>query len=1190
MKTSYSDNVTQSYKSPVYTTRAAANRKNKKVNNAGGGEASEVPLAVPLVEKVKKKTKSNLSQKTNKSNLSHNVEVEKEVTNNNNPPTEVTNNNNPNGTPTLTQVDILPIFLNEPFKNHTLQLDDSMIENLNGDNWLCTDFIDFMVRHGLPHWKPNYCIVPTSDIETLLDFYNRKAKSNDPEDLELVANHRQLYKNFTTKLFRITTISFTKGLFYIIDMNFDATDVDGDYFQMVTIYDNLVRSDRKRGNQQLKNTFAISLFKKIIEFFFNYVIFDAPQKLDKTYHKQLLDDIRYAKCPIPQNKYDCSLYAFSILLHLLRGIRVTENIFTQQVITYFRKSLYIVLKAPKDELKANPKIHIDTDFITSFFGKTFITSGKPNYFLKYLHKCTNYVSPSKTSNKDNNKADVDDSSNNEEVDEIVDFTTTNNNNVSHSDAMTTEHNVVNQYLDTIFRHIFVNSMNQDEKFQMNNLDELYRKIMHYEIESNITLRRDKSNPRIGYCVYSCVSHKNCTFRASFGPIRSSKKIVLKNCYLYHNGIDQCGTYDNGKLFKTRITEKITPIIEKIEALKSYKPVPNDIVKAAKTLNGDRIKYDQAQKVLLKVKGANKIESRKSYELIIPYLEEFKKLNPGSTAVYDVDEKSSITKIFICPAIMNNKLRYARPTMSLDAAHLSDDNKGTLYLACIKTGNDEILPIAIGITEENENMSGWKFFLNNLDKSCSNLTVNHPLERCNMYKLWTFVSDRDKGLIPSLREIFPQNHQTNCLFHIRQNVKTSSGIAAGEIVEDIGRTFSIQKEEYYFKKLQQRWPKMVNYLLKIDPKTWRNTEWTKNKSLPPRYGIVNSNSSESANSMFKKARTFNWLSALDTMLHKINYKISNGRMAYKDKRGMVAFYSNLYKQRYNACAIYNVIPINEEQSTYKVYVGEGDDYVHYKTQFLNMQQKTCTCGEWQDTELFCEHVMSYYRVIENKPLEDIYRIPFSQYYSYQYLNHFYKENVNPVIIDTLASDKTTKPPAVTNKRQAGRPPTRRLRKKSRSEITVKCSNCEKPGHNKRGCPKPIGYKEMKAQGLVTSDGSDSDDDDDVNDEVCDDSSSRTKQVRKCSNCGQPGHTKRVCPKPPRQEENLQEEENLLEENRDDSSSSSDEESDKKPSANDRLYHERSNETCDEQSSSGEESSEESYLKKKEEEIITTDKIR
>ena len=87
-----------------------------------------------------------------------------------------------------------------------------------------------------------------------------------------------------------------------------------------------------------------------------------------------------------------------------------------------------------------------------------------------------------------------------------------------------------------------------------------------------------------------------------------------------------------------------PIISKIKTVKSDQPVPNDILKAARTLTGEIIKYDQAQKVLLKVKVGNKIESRKSYELKIPYLNEFKRLNPGSIAVYDVDENSAITKI------------------------------------------------------------------------------------------------------------------------------------------------------------------------------------------------------------------------------------------------------------------------------------------------------------------------------------------------------------------------------------------------------------------------------------------------------------------------------------------------------------------------------------------------------------------
>jgi hypothetical protein len=46
--------------------------------------------------------------------------------------------------------------------------------------------------------------------------------------------------------------------------------------------------------------------------------------------------------------------------------------------------------------------------------------------------------------------------------------------------------------------------------------------------------------------------------------------------------------------------------------------------------------------------------------------------------------------------MKNTLKYVRPVMSLDAAHLKSKWGGTLYIASVKTGNDKIYPVAFAI--------------------------------------------------------------------------------------------------------------------------------------------------------------------------------------------------------------------------------------------------------------------------------------------------------------------------------------------------------------------------------------------------------------------------------------------------------------------------------------------------------------
>ena len=144
---------------------------------------------------------------------------------------------------------------------------------------------------------------------------------------------------------------------------------------------------------------------------------------------------------------------------------------------------------------------------------------------------------------------------------------------------------------------------------------------------------------------------------------------------------------------------------------------------------------------------------------------------------------------------------------------------------------------------------------------------------------------------------------------------------------MGTNFSNRKEDKLLQQLRQITPKAEEYVLNIDAKTWRNTEWLKTTNLPPRYGIVTSNNAESANSMFKEARNKNWLLALDQMLHIIMVKISKLKNEYRDKRGMIYSYQQKYRDMFEKSVNYNVLPINEELQTYKVYMGVGNDYSH-----------------------------------------------------------------------------------------------------------------------------------------------------------------------------------------------------------------------------------------------------------------------
>ena len=80
-------------------------------------------------------------------------------------------------------------------------------------------------------------------------------------------------------------------------------------------------------------------------------------------------NMSYGETPKQDVAEDSALYSIAILMHLSRGIRVKDTIFSQSNITYLRKSLFIIFHAPTSEIGVDPRKFISRDFLTSFFRK-----------------------------------------------------------------------------------------------------------------------------------------------------------------------------------------------------------------------------------------------------------------------------------------------------------------------------------------------------------------------------------------------------------------------------------------------------------------------------------------------------------------------------------------------------------------------------------------------------------------------------------------------------------------------------------------------------------------------------------------------------------------------------------------------------------------------------------------------------
>ncbi|KAI8554700.1 hypothetical protein RHMOL_Rhmol05G0118700 [Rhododendron molle] len=143
----------------------------------------------------------------------------------------------------------------------------------------------------------------------------------------------------------------------------------------------------------------------------------------------------------------------------------------------------------------------------------------------------------------------------------------------------------------------------------------------------------------------------------------------------------------------------------------------------------------------------------------------RRTNPGSTALLKVERTLlNTTPVFqrmfvVYEAQARGFVNGCRPIIGLDVCHLKGPFLGQLMHAVGRNANDQMFPIAIAVVEAKLKDS-WVWFLENL------LQV---IERSEEHG-WTFISDRQKGLVESFKQLMPGADHRFCVRHIYANLK------------------------------------------------------------------------------------------------------------------------------------------------------------------------------------------------------------------------------------------------------------------------------------------------------------------------------------------------------------------------------------------------------------------------------------
>ena len=250
----------------------------------------------------------------------------------------------------------------------------------------------------------------------------------------------------------------------------------------------------------------------------------------------------------------------------------------------------------------------------------------------------------------------------------------------------------------------------------------------------------------------------------------------------------------------------------------------------------------------------------SYAKLRQYCEDIVNTNPASTAFIEAIDDGKFKRMFVSFGAAAKGFVHCVPILGLDGTHLKSKYLGILLSATSIDALGSLFPIAHAVVDT-ENDTNWLWFLTILRESVIEPNAPAFVEEGHL----VLLSDRQKGLLDGVKNVFPTNPHGYCLRHLEDNFhKVFKNVELKKLLWNVARATDEDTYKSALTDMTKIDSKSIPWLLEhADPKHWAELLFN-----GERYGHLTSNIAESLNSWLLNARELPILPLFELLRHQL----------------------------------------------------------------------------------------------------------------------------------------------------------------------------------------------------------------------------------------------------------------------------------------------------------------------------------